>query len=545
MIVRRLLLFVAIFALRASAQDTFTVETWNGISGEEVQVDSVGALILGNVDPETNLALLKPAVDQRGNPVKITDGKSDRRSAWNSLTSSAFNFFVQVDLEEPRLIDRVVVVPVVDNDIDFMKGYSIQISLDNIVFKEQILNTRNLENLIDTTFTPVVARYVRAQVKAIDRVHDVQVAELEVYGGGFLSAGIFTSKVTDFGVTAPKNFGWVSWNGDVPDGTGLSLQFRTGPTATPNGTWSDWIDPGSGAEGVLLELPEPRRYFQYQVNLTTTDPGLTPRLTRLEVEFGEPLADAITGEVVRDDEGIAVADTLLPDEAPVGVQRSFLYRLQVDMGSGAGFDILRLKMPNRTQVEQVVVDDAVLAADLDYFLVSDATTVGIRFDEKVTADAEILVRFSTVLFDELNLFGGQVVDLDFPENPQEIEASSSRENALAVFGVGLIEEVFDKGKLTVAPNPFSPNGDRRFDAVQFRYELAKLSIPRSVTLRIFDLTGRPLRRIELQQKSGTHVVEWNGEDDDGEVVPPGLYLFQIDVDSGEGVTFNGAIGVSY
>ena len=81
--------------------------------------------------------------------------------------------------------------------------------------------------------------------------------------------------------------------------------------------------------------------------------------------------------------------------------------------------------------------------------------------------------------------------------------------------------------------------------VELRYELAKLSIPRRVSVRIFDLTGRPVRQIELWQKSGTHVVEWDGRDDGGEVVPPGLYLFQVEIYSGERVSFNGAIGVSY
>jgi len=543
--VRFLLLVIAVSALPISAQNIFVIESWEGTSGEEVQVDSAEALILGNVDPGTNLALRKPAVDQAGDPVNVTDGDSGRRSAWNTLIESAYNFFVQVDLEEPRLVDRVVVVPVSGNDTDFMKGYSIQTSLDNIVFKEQVINTRNLKNLIDTTFAPVVARYVRVQVKAIDRVHDVQVSELEVYGGGFRSAGSFTSPVADFGVGAAKNFGQVRWEGDVPEGTELTLQFRTGPTVTPNASWSDWTSPSSAAEGVLVELPEPRRYFQYQVNLTATDPGVTPRLTRLEVDYGDPLAAAIAGEVGRDDEGMAIPDTLPADEAPVGQVRHFLFRVQVDMGSGTGFDIMRLKMPNRAQVEQVAVDGAELAVNTDYTLTIDTTTVDIRFAQRIVADADVEVRFSTVLFDELNVFGGQAIDQDYPENPQEIEASASREEALAIFGDGLIDEVFDKGTLTVAPNPFSPDGDGRFDVVQFQYELAKLSVPRSVVLHLFNLTGRPVRRIELQQKSGTYVVEWDGRDDDDELVPPGLYLFQFDVDSGERVEFNGAIGVSY
>ena len=543
--VRFALLVIALCVGDLAAQNSWSPASWNTAAQEEVQVAEDGALILGNVDPEVNLASRKPATDQTGAAARVTDGNTSRNSAWSSQTASAFNFFIQVDLEEARLVNRVVIVPVRDNTTDFIKGYSIETSLDNLVFKEQLINNRNLENLVDTTFTPVVARYVRVKVKAIDRIHVVQVSEIEIYGGGFLSAGSFVAEVDDFGVAAPKNFGQVRWDADVPEGTKLTMQFRTGPTTAPNDQWSDWTEPIAEAAGTLLALPEPRRYFQYQVNLAANDPSLSARLTRLEVDYGDPLAAVVSAEVVRDDAGVAEPDTLPADEVPVGQMRDFLYRLQAEIGSGSGFDILRLKMPNHVSIKGVLLGGAELIEGEDYALGGDGVSADIGFAQRIDDDAELEVRFSTVLFDELNLFSGQILDAQSPDNPQEIEANGSRQNALAIFGAGLVEQVFDKGTLEVVPNPFSPDGDGRFDAVQFRYQLAKLNIARPVTLHIFDLTGRPLRHLELQQKSGTHVVEWDGRDDDGERVPPGLYLFQVEVDSGDGIAFNGTVGVAY
>ena len=376
-------------------------------------------------------------------------------------------------------------------------------------------------------------------------MHDVQVAEVEVYGGGFLSAGTFTADVSDFGVATAKNFGKVSWAADIPEGTELTMQFRTGATSSPNDSWSAWTEALDKNGGVLLKLPEPRRYFLYLVMLTTENPGVSSRLTGFEVDFGTPVADSVTGEVVRDDSEAAEPGALADDEVPVGVATSFLFDLQADIGSGSGFEAVNLEFPNQAQIEKVSVDGIALTQGMEYSLEEDARTVAILFDERIEADADIQVGFSTVLFDEFNSFTGSVVDLALPENPQQIEASGSRDDALGIFGVGLIEEVFDKGQLEVAPNPFSPNGDNRFDVVQFKYELAKIGIPRPVTLRIFDLSGRSVRRIDLMQKSGSHLLEWDGRDDDGDVVAPGLYLFQVDVDSGEEVSFNGAVGVSY
>ncbi|MBM3460382.1 MAG: hypothetical protein FJX77_17820, partial [Armatimonadetes bacterium] len=383
---------------------------------------------------------------------------------------------------------------------------------------------------------------VRVQVKAVDNVHKVQIGEVEVYGEGFLSAGSFESEVTDFGVRNAKNIGQMRWEGDVPKGTSLTLEVRTGSTAAPGDSWSDWSGPTSAKE-MLIELPEPQRYLQFRVNLATADPEVTPRLRRISVDYGEPLATIVTGRVTRDDEGAAEVDTLAPNEAPVGRQRRFLYRVRAQVGANRGFDILRLKMPNLVQVEQVRLGGTALVPGTDYTLAGDTTDVDLRFARRIIGDATIEVRFNAVLFDELNVFGGQVIDQVHLGNPQEMVADG--DGALAIFGIGLIDRVVDKARVTVAPNPFSPDGDGRFDSVQLRYELAKLGIPRPVTLRIFDLTGRPLRQLALEQKSGMHALEWDGRDDDGKVVPPGLYLFQLDVDSGEGVAVNGAIGVSY
>ena len=205
------------------------------------------------------------------------------------------------------------------------------------------------------------------------------------------------------------------------------------------------------------------------------------------------------------------------------------------------------KGPIAWTCRKVLLDDATLAEGSDYTLINAARHTDIIFADPIVANADIQISFSTILYDEVNLFHGQLVDQLQPDNPQQIEATSSqaRENTLALFGEGLIDRVFDKGTLTVAPNPFSPNDDDRFDVVRIQYDLARISVLRPVAIRIFDLNGRPVRAMEMEQKSGTHAVEWDGVDDDGDLVPPGLYLFEISVDSGDGIEFNGAIGVAY
>ena len=274
--------------------------------------------------------------------------------------------------------------------------------------------------------------------------------------------------------------------------------------------------------------------------MTTGDPSVTPRLEGLQIDYGAPLALSFTGTVTRTLTG-AADDTLAVSEAPIGDEGEFDLHLQAEAGAG-GFDLLRLRLPNRAIVNQLLLNGA--AVD-DVVMTTNGATIEMAFGRTLTGSNTFDIRLSTVLFDERNVFIAEVLDTAQPRNPQQVGASDEREDALAIFGVGVSDRVFDKGSLTVAPNPFSPNNDGRFDEVEFSYELAKIGTPQRVRLRVFDLRGRELQELTFQQKSGSHTVTWDGRDEDGQLVAPGLYVFQVDVDSGKPVHFNGSVVVSY
>lgn len=536
---------ISLWVAAAGAQSTYSIAAWPAVAGAEVGPDSTGALALGGVSSSTNLALFQTAVDQAGETAKVTDGNTTRNSVWNSVDLTAYNYYVQVDLSELRVVNRVVVRPVdgADGGTEYVKGYSVQTSEDDIVFRERASDLKNKNKLVDVAFSPVVARYVRVQVKAVDNVHRVQISEIEVYGEGHLSSGTFTSGVTDLGAARAKNIGRVTWRAERPKGTELSLAFRSGPTSTPDDRWSDWWVPASADTSALPVLPEPRRYLQYRVTMATLNPSVTPRLISMQVEYGEFLAQTATATVARDDAGMALADTLPANQVPVGVAHDFLVTVQVTTGTGAGFDRLRLLLPNRGQVRKVWQGGIELVAGTDYTVASDTTSLEIRLATRVSTSTQFQVWFTTALFDDANLFRGQLVSDDQSDNPQELDATAT--GALTVYTTGLIARVLDWGRVEVTPNPFTPNGDGRSDTALITYELAKLGVARRVVLGLFDLSGRPVRRFEMSQRSGQHVVEWDGRDDGGSRVSPGLYLFSLDVDSDKPVKLCGTIAVAY
>ncbi len=73
--------------------------------------------------------------------------------------------------------------------------------------------------------------------------------------------------------------------------------------------------------------------------------------------------------------------------------------------------------------------------------------------------------------------------------------------------------------LSNSPNPFRHTSTLRF----------LISRPGLVDIEIFDLRGRLTRIIErgAQFPAGPRTIEWNGRDDQGRVVPPGIYFARL------------------
>jgi hypothetical protein len=70
------------------------------------------------------------------------------------------------------------------------------------------------------------------------------------------------------------------------------------------------------------------------------------------------------------------------------------------------------------------------------------------------------------------------------------------------------------------PNPFNPE-------TKIKYSILKLS---QVTVRIYNILGQNVRVLvnNVTQNSGTYTVYWNGKDENGAVVPSGIYFYSLE-----------------
>ncbi|NIM03078.1 T9SS type A sorting domain-containing protein [bacterium] len=84
------------------------------------------------------------------------------------------------------------------------------------------------------------------------------------------------------------------------------------------------------------------------------------------------------------------------------------------------------------------------------------------------------------------------------------------------------------------PRVFTPNGDGSNEQVTFEYENINES---SIVCWIYDIRGSVVRQLDIVE-TGENRFTWDGEDEEGNIVPSGIYIYHIEV---EGQTINGTI----
>ncbi len=81
--------------------------------------------------------------------------------------------------------------------------------------------------------------------------------------------------------------------------------------------------------------------------------------------------------------------------------------------------------------------------------------------------------------------------------------------------------------LALTPRAFSPRGDFASRDVAIGFSLARSG---SVTVKLYNRAGRLVRTVArgLGAGPGANLVHWDGRDDDGHVVNPGLYFVTVE-----------------
>jgi len=100
-------------------------------------------------------------------------------------------------------------------------------------------------------------------------------------GEGPGASGVYESPVHDAGTVA--RWGSLSWHGVPAPATSLEFRTRSGNSAKPDKTWSDWSDPLKDAAASRITSPN-ARYIQWQVAFSGAG-GATPVLSDVTLAY--------------------------------------------------------------------------------------------------------------------------------------------------------------------------------------------------------------------------------------------------------------------
>jgi gliding motility-associated-like protein len=412
-----------------------------------------------------------------------------------------------------------------------------------------------------------------------------EVAEFEVYGGGFVRESVLITQILDFG--KPVNWGKIRWSGDFPAGTHIEVHTRTGNTTDPNlyfnkdangntvsttkeewgkinflvqlpsvydtANWTFWSppydfeagrsDPSLPAEewkdGTPIISEGVGRYIQLTIRLFGTFEE-APRLDQIAIQFGE---NPVAREVVAEIWPIEVA-SFEPTLFTYVVKPTF----EVD---DTGFDHLEILTHTRVdhiqsiKVDGVEVDTTRFRPDIqdDRLVVALPLLVG---EDNSLKQVE-------VVFEALVLrFGTPFTSWVFNSKDQEqIKQRIQPGNATFRFSGDVLSVISPIGgdlliDVVATSRIFTPNGDRINDDLILSYKLREVTAARQVALEIYDLGGRLVQKLSsAPSTSGEGQHRWDGRTSAGELVPPGTYLYQLVLDAEEKEKQTGVFAVAY
>ncbi len=333
--------------------------------------------------------------------------------------------------------------------------------------------------------------------------------------------------------------------------------------------WSRWSPPYKLTAGAINDdqlgapilSPGPRRYFQLKAEFASEDLQSARALGPLAFTVSNPpLTERIISEVV-------------PRQVELGVPVSFTYAVlptKMRRGVDLGFDVFEIATPVRAAavetIEVVHADGRVQTADFTGIALTDLPVQdasGLFAVESVT-ERHLRVRFPTIAESDLTagraavlkirfkcrvlrfgttfsgtawnsttddlgqrVIGGNAADLGAADDDL-IPIGAADPNDLAV------KVPLAGGRLLInvaaQPRVFSPNKDGVNDETRIHCDLVRLVDAAPLTVRVFDLAGHRVRTLFAgAQGGGSFSAQWDGTNAAGQQVPPGIYLFRVNL----------------
>ena len=342
--------------------------------------------------------------------------------------------------------------------------------------------------------------------------------------------------------------------GQTPITDAAGREWMAGAVTDDLINWSPFSTPypadAANGPGLPIVSPSPRRYMQFEVVFNSSDLEAARVIKSLSFDLlTPPFADALVGEV-------------FPREVKVSEEVSFTFAMRATMGTDGlrGFDTIDINTPARvSSIDAVQIIDGAGAVVAEHqfdsldatsgeFAIAEVTDdrFAVRFPVVTDDQTQVHVRFQTNVLTYSTNFTAAARLTTEPGAAQVLDSGNvtflgeGDEDAFSgttVLSPSVLAEGQLLGQVQAVPNPFTPNGDGINDEAIIHYNLLALSTPRPVEVALYDLSGRRVRVLFAGEEANGRYTDkvWDGRDDQGQQVPPGLYVARVFVsgDSGD------------
>ena len=482
---------------------------------------------------------------------------------------------------------------------DFIRSYALFFS-DGLSFTSDNRPDYSLLRQVeftreDTAEALFPLQFIRFLRLTVDSPNPFEIAEFQLFGTGFAPKASYTSKVIDLGESA--NLSRLDWTVQglrqeeggqvlVDDAdAAISVRMRTGTDDNPvvyyqvvdrftravevvseddfdrlsadvkgepeedQVDWSLWSSPFT-ASGQAITLPSPRRYFQFEIAMESREILDGLRITSLSVEHSiPPLAQQLVGEVsVQDDPRPPRSVAVVPS----GEFVTFVYDLISDVApTDIGFDAIRILTPSSQPkfVELSIGDPLERVEPVEVIEEVGSLTLHFPSTHRITGQDALQIIFEAQVFVQGSFLNAEVFDTQSEEVPQSVLSGDANPevttNTLRVLTTaGSARDILSSFEVT--PGVFSPNGDTINDEALVAFTLLQLTSPVEVEVEIFDLAGRRVATLAGDEGNGNHIRRWDGLDAGDELLPIGIYLVKVSVNTDqESFVRTGTVGIAY
>lgn len=476
------------------------------------------------------------------NGMNLGDNKFTTFNEFPTGPSSNIGSYIKIDLRSIRNVNKVVLVNFADLPQFYRQrpiAFSLFSGLDSNSLSRVFQETNNVDSTI-SRYTINIAdvrpvQFLRLTLDRMNPPNSTIISEVQIYGDGYVPSGTFVTKVDSF-ASSSANFGNISAYAKIPSGTNITFQMRTGTTKKVDSLhWSDWSSPivfSSATEalsGSRLSVSEPRRYFQWKVVLNSANLE-TPSIDSLHFTYQYSLvADSVYASVS-------------PSEIPAFEKATLHYFIDAVISpANLGIDTIIIFTQSAAAIQNVLVNNSAVP----FFAATFPDKLIVSFRNTIFTSSKIEIIFSTRLITSTK-FKSEVISKAAAWNPQSVDYQKNAfGEAWSVSTTGISSTTLVN--VRIDPNPFTPNGDGKNDQTIVDFAIANIVKTKSLRIAVYNLLGKKIRSLaDLQTgvapfygdpRKGGKGILWDGKDDEGKVVLPGVYLMQISIDTDNGGEF--------